>query len=185
MKSALVRNGVRILRPCEYQLLSHGLKRHHKIFLDTLLFTGMRYIELQRFQDHPEWFDYCGFIHLPTTAIRKQKRRQMERSVRLNPLGKQLIPFFLELDRSLPTYQTWGENLKRWARNAGLDPSYLCAKTSRKSWESWLTFFYKDRLTEISLSQGHTTVTAMRHYLNVGFTVDDRIRMREFVEGWI
>ena len=185
MKSILVRNGVRILKPDEFKLLSQHLKRHHNIFLNTLLFTGLRYIELQRFLKNPQWFDDNGFIHLPKMAVKKQKRKQMERTVRLNPLGKQLIPFFLELDKPLPTYQTWGQNLKRWAKNSGLNPSNLCAKTTRKTWESWLVFFYTNRLTEISMSQGHTTVTAMNHYLNIGFTESDKILMKEYVGGWI
>ena len=184
MKIPLCRNGVRILRPQEYKLLSSNLKPHHRIFFNTLLLTGMRYVEAQRFQDHPEWFD-GEFIHLPKMAILKQKRKQMERSVRLNSLGKQIIPFFLELDKKLPTPQTWGENLKRWAKQVGLDPTHLCAKSTRKTIESWLVSTYKDRVMEIALSQGHTTVTAMRHYLNLAFTHEDILQMKEYVQGWI
>ena len=185
MKKPLSRNGVRILRPFEFKRLSKELKSYHRIFLKTLIYSGMRYVEAQRFQENPDWFDDDGFIHLPKIAVHKQKRKQLERTVRLNPLGKQIIPFFLEMDKKLPTHQTWGENLKRWARQAGLDPIYLCTKTSRKTWESWLTCYYKDYAMEIALSQGHTSAIAMKHYLNLGFTAEDKLAMKEFVEGWV
>jgi len=186
MKTPLCRNGVRILRPSEFKLLSSNLKPHHRIFLNTLLYSGMRFIEVQRFQKHPEWFDeHDGFIHLPKIAIQKQKRKQMERSVRLNSLGKQIIPFFLELDKKLPCHQTWGENLKRWARQVDLDPIHLCAKTTRKTMESWLVSTYKDRSMEIALSQGHTTVTSLQYYLNLAFSQEDILQMKEYVGGWI
>lgn len=184
MKIPLCRNGVRVFRPSEFKLLSRNLKRHHRIFLNTLLLSGMRYVEAQRFQAHPGWFD-GEFIHLPKMAVHKQKRKQMERSVRLNPLGKQMIHFFLEEDRKLPTHQTWGENLKRWAKQVELDPIHLCAKSSRKTLESWLVATYKDRSMEIALSQGHTTVTSLQYYLNLAFSQADILQMKEYVQGWI
>ncbi|GAH15823.1 unnamed protein product, partial [marine sediment metagenome] len=57
-------------------------------------------------------------------------------------------------------------------------------KTTRKTWESWLMFFYPQRAMEIALSQGHTTVTSLQHYLGMPFTEVDRVEMAQFVEGW-
>lgn len=63
-------------------------------------------------------------------------------------------------------------------------PFLICSKTTRKTMESWLTFYYPGRSLEIALSQGHTTVTSLRHYLNMPFTEVDRLQMKEYVEGW-
>ena len=97
---------------------------------------------------------------------------------------EKMTEYFTQLKRTLPSYQTWQENLQTWARRSGLDPVGLCAKTTRKTWESWLMFYYPERRFEIALSQGHTTVTSLRHYLNMAFTDYDKMCMKEFVEGW-
>ena len=65
-----------------------------------------------------------------------------ERYVILNPLGRMAINNFLMLKEELPSNQTWRENMIRWAEGAGIDPIGLCPKTTRKTWESWLVFFY-------------------------------------------
>src|SRR4030042_4736373 len=68
----LGRERTRILRPCEYKILYNAVpKKEFKTSLNALLLTGMRYIEMQRFQKHPEWFDDM-FIHLPEEAVLKQ-----------------------------------------------------------------------------------------------------------------
>ena len=42
-------------------------------------------------------------------------------------------------------------------------------KSFRKTWESWLVFYYPDKALQIALSQGHTTTTQYEHYLNIPF----------------
>lgn len=175
----------RILRPYETTDLINAIpRRRHETQFKALLLSGMRYIETQRFFEHPEWFD-GNFIHLPSLAVKKAKRKQKERWVRLNPLGKEVVKNFLEQDANLPAWTTWSENLKRWAEKAGLEPIGLSPKATRKTWESWLVYYYPDKLTNIVLSQGHTVLTAIQHYINMPFTEDDKKGMREFVEGWI
>ena len=58
-------------------------------------------------------------------------------------------------------------------------------KTFRKTWESWLVFYYSDKVLQIALSQGHTTITQYEHYVNIPFEEYDRKEMRKWVEGWI
>jgi len=184
MRPILV-NGTRIFRPCEAIHLLKGIrKRRHETQFKALLLSGMRYVEAQRLFMNPEWFD-GQFIHLPSMAVKKSKRKQRERWIRLNPLGREVVRNFLELNSNLPTWQTWGENLRRWAKKTGLEHSGLSPKTTRKTWESWLVYYYPDKLTNIVLSQGHTVLTAIQHYINMPFTDDDKNGMREFVEGWI
>jgi hypothetical protein len=149
-----------------------------------MLFTGMRYIELKRFRTRPEWFD-GDFIHLPKMVVYKSKRKQKERSVRLNPRGRAIIPYFLQLKRGLPKYSTLREDLARWAIKAGINKDHWSSKTLRKTWESWLSFYYPKCHIHVAMSQGHTAITSMEHYLNMPFTEDDRIKMKDYVEGWI
>ncbi len=60
----------------------------------------------------------------------------------------------------------------------------LSVKSFRKSWESWLTVTYEDRQALISLSQGHETETAMKHYLGLPFKAEEKRDIRLMVEGW-
>jgi hypothetical protein len=145
--------------------------------------TGMRYVEAQRFLQSPEWFDGKKFIHLPREAVRKQKRKQKERWVRLSWKGASVVPHFLRVEK-LPDWKTWTENLERWSLRTGLDPVGLSPKTTRKSWESWLVFSLPQYVPQIFLSQGHTSTTALEHYLNMPFTDEDRVRMKPWIEGW-
>jgi integrase len=183
-KTPIIRTGVRILRPNEWDALLQAVtKKRHKTMLQTLLYTGMRYIELQRFQEYPSWFQ-SEFIHLPKIADRKVHRTQPERWVRLNPQGRIVVEYFLQLDEELPAYQNWRDNMRRWAISAGIDPEGMGVKTTRKTWESWLMFYYPNFMADITLSQGHDTVTSIQHYLNMPFTEVDHIQMKNYVEGW-
>jgi hypothetical protein len=143
----------------------------------------MRYVEAQRLQKHPEWFD-GNFIHLPESAQLKAKRKQKERWIRLSSMGKAVLPYFFKT-RPLPTWKAWTLNLQRWSLRAGLDPDGLSPKTTRKTWESWLVTCYPQHLALICLSQGHTELTSLQHYLNMPFTEVDKLEMRKWVEGWI
>jgi integrase len=153
----------------------------NQMLFKTLLHTGTRYAECQRLKDHSAWFD-GNFIHLPSMKI---KAKQKKRWIRLTPQGKEIVKQYLYLEFQLPTNVTWNENLQRWATNAGLDPVGISAKSTRKTWESWLAFYYPTQHLQIVQSQGHDARTAFNHYLNMPFTDEDKMQMKEFVEGWI
>jgi len=148
------------------------------------MYTGMRYIEMKRFQKHPEWYD-GDFIHLPREAVLKTKRTQQERWVRLNNQGRMIIQYFVKVKTPLPTYVSWNMNLKCWARRAGLDEQGMSVKSTRKTWESWLMFCHPQHIAMITLSQGHTTLTSLQHYVNMPFTESDRIEILNYVQGWM
>jgi hypothetical protein len=38
---------------------------------------------------------------------------------------------------------------------------------------------------DVALSQGHNTVTSLRHYLNMPFDDVDKMKMKPYVAGWI
>jgi len=186
----------RIFRPYELdRILNYGcLKLYHRTMLLALLYTGMRYVEMQRFQNHSGWFSKGdGFIHLPAFhlkkgiegASKKAKRKQVDRWVRLNNQGKQAIDYFISLDKPLPDYNGWNANLKCWCRRAEIDPVGVSVKSTRKTWESWLLFMYPSRVLDIVGSQGHTTTVSIQHYCNMPFTEEDKVGIKRYVEGWI
>ncbi len=173
----------RILRPSEYVLLrGAAASLENQTRLDALLLTGSRYVEGQRLHEHPEWLD-GRFVHLPAEASRKALRKQHERWVRLSNRGVTILPYFFR-GKQLPDWKAWERDMRRWAAKAGLDPAFISAKTLRKSWESWLVFYFPNQVPAIFLNQGHTETTALKHYINLPFTEEDRRDMREWVEGW-
>jgi len=171
---------VRILRPAEYEVIRKVVKPDQAIMLDGLLLTGMRYVEARRFQQHPEWLERT-FIHVPSLKV---KAKQKERWIRLSSYAQQVIPLFLK-GTKLSGKATFDKNLKRWAQKAGIDPIGLCAKTTRKTMESWLVFYYPDRIVNIMQSQGHDTLTSLEHYLNLPFDNVDKEAMKKWLDGWI
>jgi hypothetical protein len=183
MSKPILKSGVRILRPAEYEQLREGAAiLENQTRSDALLLTGLRYVEAQRLQTNPKWVD-GRFIHLPASAQRKAKRLQRERWIRLSSKGANLLPYFFKT-KPLPTWRGWTQNMQRWAGHSRLDPIGLGPKTLRKSWESWLVASYSERVLEVFLSQGHTQLTALNHYLGLPFTAIDKEGMKEWVGGW-
>jgi len=181
--SPIIKSHVRVLRPGEYEILRSGVPSlENQTRLDVLLTTGLRYVEAQRLQENPDWFDR-RFIHMPEWAQRKAKRKQRERWVKLSDRGKTVVPFFFKT-RPLPDWNVWTENLQRWAGRAHLDPRSLRVKTTRKTWESWLLAQHPERTMEIVLSMGHNEVTSIRHYAGLPFTKADKEGMLEWTSGW-
>lgn len=190
MKNPIIKEKVRIFRPDEYTLLRSPLKLNQQTWLDAMLNTGMRYEELKEFQKNPKWFD-GDFINLPEGAEKKgrkvgkrKNRTRPERSIRLTPQGKTIIKYFLR-DKKVPTRTGMNANLKRWCVKAELDPKGVSIKTFRKTWESWLVFYYPVHFQLICLSQGHTPSTSSMYYLNMPFTDSDKEGMKSWVEGWV
>jgi len=187
-RSPLYKNKTRIFRPNETrQIIENIPKVEHKTMFKALLFSGMRHIEMQRFQKHPEWFNGTN-IYLPVLAQKKKKRKQKDRTVHLSAAGKEVIYAFINLKKRLPNYSAWDENLKRWGKKAGVEvdvsQGIISAKSTRKTYESYLVSYFPHLTMQIAMSQGHTSITAMQHYLNTGFDERDKLEMKDFVEGW-
>ena len=148
------------------------------------LLTGMRVVELRLFLQNPIWFDGT-FIHLPKVAIKK-KATINQRLVHLSSRGRALVENVHQiLDRTkIPSESAIARYMKRCALRGGMDPEGLNMKMFRKTWESWLTASYPGRKEEVFLSQGHTSLTVLQHYVNLPFTDEDKVKMKEWVEGW-
>jgi len=175
----------RILRPVEYMKLRIEAKPFYRSLFDAALLTGMRIVELKLFLENPDWFDGT-FIHIPRVAIKKQKATVTQRWVHLSIKGRTIIE---GIHRSvnyadLPTEQGLIKNLKSCAKRAGIGTEGINMKMFRKTYESWLISSYPERKEEVFLSQGHNSLTALRHYINLPFTENDRMEMKEYVDGW-
>ena len=175
----------RILRPSEYLLLrsAAATKISNQTNLDMCLLLGARYLECVKIQNNPEWFD-GDFIHMPWTDELSTSRHNPDRWIRLSSMGKVIMPYFLENKKKLPSVQAWDMNLKRWAEKAGLGKQGITARTLRKTYESWLIFYYPNASNLIFLSQGHATLTSLQNYINLPFTLEDKKEMVKWVEGY-
>jgi len=174
----------RILKPAEVTKMIRAIPKVAYVdMFEALLYSGCRYIEMQRVYKHPEWFR-DKFIHLTKEGSRKKKATISERYIHLNQAGISAIRHFLDGNKNLPTYKAWRENLVRWAKLAEISPDMLSPKTTRKTWESWLVWYYPEKIATVFGSQGHNELTALRHYVNLPFTSEDKIDMKRYVEGW-
>lgn len=150
----------------------------------TMFWSGMRYAEFQRFHAHPEWYIKSrNAIHLPQHATKKAKRTQIERYVHPLPeMMREIIePMFK--DEKPPSLQTWNENLKRWAEHAGIDPTGISAKSTRKSIESWMIIAGVP-LNVVYLRQGHDELTSLQHYQGLPFTPSEKDEIKRRLAGW-
>ncbi len=174
---------VRILRPMEFEKLRDAMDVDTMKICTALLLTGMRYAELCRFRENPDWLD-GKFVHLPRGSMLKVKAKQRERAIRLSDMGKTLVPDLFQSLYSLPELPALDMKLRRLSKRI-LEGAPVNNKAFRKTWESWLVFYYPDKSLQIALSQGHTTTTQYEHYLNIPFDDDDGKEMRKWVEGWV
>lgn len=195
MPSALVSNGSRVLTPAETEAIRAVIsKPSNRLLFDLMVFTGLRLSEVQQLVDSPELFDRDRRII--TIRSGKATATQRSRNVRLCDRGVAAVQKYLEQPKVPTSSSAWQQNLIRWARAARLatvpggdpntyNPCGLTVRTTRKTLESWLLTSFPDRATMIALAQGHTEITALRHYLNLSFTSEERIAIADQVAGWL
>ncbi len=172
---------VRIFRPWEIRKIIREIpKMENKHKFEALLHSGCRYTELQWLYENPNSLQ-SEHVEIKNT---KAKVNEAYRWVRLNRQGQHAIENFLRCKTNLPSTQTWGENLKRWCTLAGIEKDGACAKSTRKTLESWLVLTYPNRVEEIFTSLGHQSTTALRHYLTFPFSKEDKREMLYFIDGW-
>jgi integrase len=178
----IFKTGVRILRPNEIKKIIDAIpKTDNKDKFEALLFTGMRYNELQWLYKHKERFSGHSIL-IPSF---KPKAKHKERYIRLNTHGKRAVEYFLRSKRNLPARDGWNANLRRWCKQAGIDDTGVSTKTTRKTWESWLITMYPTSSALIFLSQGHTDLVSIEYYLMLPFNDQDKQDMHFYTDGWI
>ena len=154
----------RVLYPAEYIKLRNSATLRYKAILDVLLCSGLRYVEAQFVQKNPTTCDLKRkVIHLPAGVEKKKKQVFKQRYIRISDYCLMQLPLFFKGNK-LPRKSTWNRNLIRWAKKAGINPVSISSKTTRKTWESWLMFYFPNRQLQILLNQGHTQEVSINHY---------------------
>lgn len=179
-------DGTRILGPFDIDQLKGSISKNYlSTIFDVCLWSGMRYVEVQRLHENPAWWwKVRRTIHLPQEAQKKAKRTQIERYIHpIPPQLENVLGYFFD-NKKPPSQSTWNENLKRWGEAAGLDTEGLSCKTTRKSIESWMVTA-GIRESTICLRQGHNRLTSMNHYLGLPFTEAEKKEIKRRLSGWI
>ena len=184
-RDAVYCNGIRVLVPADYDSLKGAIpKKHHKATFELSTITGMRWAELRRFYDHPEWYsEKRNQIKLPAEAQRKVHQVQKERTVDLLPSS---MPYILDAffeGPQPPTLQSWNESVKRWSVAAGLNPFGMSAKVSRKTCECWMLAAGVPPF-RVYKRQGHDPATSMRHYQEISFTDPELRDIEKRLQEW-
>jgi integrase len=174
-------NNVAVFRPREIHKLLRAIPKNvNRERFEALLYSGCRYSELREIHKKLGRLDQNAIKVKNTKALVKEKFR----FVQLNNQGMRAILYYINSQKPLPGYSAWDENLKRWCKKAGIDPTGVCASSTRKTWESWLVTTYPEQIERIFISQGHSRFIALKHYLAFPFTPEDKKEMLYFVDGW-
>ncbi len=97
----------------------------------ALLLTGMRYAELCRLRENPDWLE-GKFVHLPRGAMLKVKAKQRERAIRLSDMGKTLVPDLFQASHPLPELPAFDMKLRRISKRI-LEGAPVNNKTFKKT----------------------------------------------------
>lgn len=184
-KEAIYVNGIRIFVPVEYDRFKAGIpKKRHKTLFELSTITGMRYAEIQRLYDHPEWyFESRNQIRLNEDAQKKVKRKAKERTIDLLP---STFPYILDQFYNWPAppdIDTWNQDLKRWAVKTDFNPFGISAKTTRKSIESWMLSSGVPPF-KVYQRQGHDPQTSLYHYQGLSFTDIEMHQIKKRLMEW-
>jgi hypothetical protein len=183
MPKPILKSGVRILRPAEYEQLREGAgKLEHQTRSDALLLTGLRYVEAQRLQTNPKWAD-GRFIHLPASAQRKVLRTQKERWVRLSSKGASLLPYFFKT-KPLPTWKGLDPGHAKMGRKFPVGPYWTRTQDPAKKLGKLACRILSRTGPGCASLTRAPQMTALSHYLRLPFTQGDKGAMLEYVSGW-
>lgn len=174
----------RVLSPSEVKSIIKAIpKPRLKMCFRLSLYSGMRYVEAKKFSENTDWFrPMRNMIIIPKTA----SKTRIERKINLTSQFTELLTVYLEGDNKLkyPSNQSMTINLRRWAKKVGIeDFMNVSVGTTRKTWESWL-IESGFNIMRILASQGHDSVTSLKHYYNNSFTPTERDEIKMETSGW-
>lgn len=177
---------IRIISPFDYdRIVGSIFKDYLKTIFRIAMFTGMRWIEIQRFYLHPEWImPERKAIHLHREAQLKALRVAPERYVPIVPQIEGELTYFFK-NPAPPGLVTWDANLKRWCAKAGLGMEGISAKMTRATLETWM-FTAGMSESDICHRQGHDRYTSFNHYqmLTSLWTEAERTEIKRRLAGW-
>jgi hypothetical protein len=177
---------IRIISPLDYDKIVHTIDKDYlRTIFNVAMWTGMRYVEIQKLHAHSEWvLRERKLIHLPREADRKIKRVAPARYVPVAPQIEGELNYFFN-NKKPPCLQTWDVNLKRWTDKANLGTEGISAKMTRVSIEIWM--FTAGMLeNDICQRQGHDRFTSFNHYqaLTSLFTETEKFEIQKRLAGW-
>ena len=162
-------DGTKVLTVEEYDKFLQAVPEDKRIIFEINTISGLRYVELQRLYDHPEWYNKSrNQIILPKEAQKKVKQKLLKRTIdKLPSTFGYMFKLFLAGNRP-PERTSWNLDLSRYSARAGISPK-VNLKTARKTIESWML---KCGIPEIEIYSraGHDPVTSLRHYQSLSFT---------------
>ena len=195
--SALICNGQRVLTPDEVAAIQNVItKPSSRALFDLMLYTGLRLSEVKQIVQNPAIFDEKRKIITITSS--KKEATQKTRNVHLCDNGIKAVKAFIQNPKIPSSPSAWQMNLIRWCKSARIDPLAgkdvmdagnknvygITVRTTRKTLESWLLTAYPDRSVYVALSQGHTVLVQLQHYLNLSYTEEEIAEIKEQVKGW-
>lgn len=185
MQHLYINGDIRILVPSEYRNIRNAIPKDlHKTIFDVLLITGMRYIEVLRLYDNPDWYnEKRNLIHLPETAQKKHKRKQLQRTIHPLPSMFNYIMKDFFNGRKPADESNWNRLLRKYAETAGINPYGISAKTTRKTIESW-SIAAGILESTVCLKQGHDSLTSMKHYQGLAFSDDELRDIKKQLSDW-
>lgn len=175
---------IRILTPFDYDIFVANIDKDYLATLFNVCFwTGMRYVEVRRLYQHPEWvLKERKTIHLPREAQRKAKRTTPERIIPIPPQISGELSYFFK-NKKPPSRKVWDDDLHRWAKKSDFDTLGITSKMTRASIESWM--YAAGMLpNDICLRQGHDNLTSLRHYQVLAFTEAEKYEIKKRLAGW-
>lgn len=181
---------IRIFRPQEWDSFVNSISNAKtRTVYQSLFYSAMRYAELARLVENSEWFHpQKRYIDLPFMAEKKNKQGLKGRYIWLTPMGVEVIRTLTEQYERLDDVTIFWQRLQTAKKNfsvSGYLAEGISPKSPRKTYESYLVLTYQQkRFSEICLSLGHTELTALKYYLNLPFSTEDKQLMRKYVEGW-
>jgi integrase len=195
MDDIIVKQGTRILFPKDYEKLHAHMPTYYQIICDAALLSGMRPVELSRFQ--PSWYRGSRrVIQLPKGACLKDKCEYKERTISLSLAGcdafDRLITEKIKFKgKEIPAYEmipkrvAFRDALLRYATLAGIGTEGITPKMFRKTLVSWLVECYPEKQAYIQSSMGHNQDTIVQNYLGLGLPRSDIELIRsKYLNEW-
>jgi integrase len=190
----ILKEDTRILFPEHWELLRKQMPEYYQIICDASLYSGMRPIELERYQ--PDWYRGSRrVIVLPKGACLKEKCEYKARTITLSLPGCDAFDRFNNTmikfkGKMIPAYQmlpkrvAFRDALLRYAIKAGIGTEGIKPKMFRKTLVSWLVACFPDKMAYIQSSMGHNQDTIVNNYLGLGFTEKQVEIMKDHLAHW-
>ena len=175
---------IRILAPEDLDALLGVIKKDHlRTLLSVCFWTGMRYVEVRRLHQNPDWvLEGRKQIKLNREAQQKPRRVAPERYVPIPPQLEGELKYFFK-NQKPPSPQNWNNDLTRFAELADMGEEGIMPKMTRASIESWMVAAGIPE-SWICLRQGHDKFTSLNYYQGIPFVESEILEMKHRLSGW-